>query len=224
MTGFKKSSAVRKTDGRRTNAGALSRSPSAYHHGDLQDALIAATEDILAAQGAEGFTLREAARRAGVSPGAPAHHFGNASGLLTEVAIRGYNDLERALKNAAPKDNSAKQRLHAQGVAYLRFALRYPGRFRLMFSNSRLLADDERLSVAAKLAYLELKSAVAGIVGNASEDVEIASISAWSTVHGFAMLALDGKFGKAASGKGQAAIIGVLNRVLENIWPLDPLA
>jgi AcrR family transcriptional regulator len=187
----------------------------------LQDALIVATEEILAAQGAEGFTLREAARRAGVSPGAPAHHFGNVSGLLTEVAIRGYNDLERALKNAAPKNSSAGQRLHAQGEAYLRFALRYPGRFRLMFSNSRLLADDERLSLAAKLAYLELKSAVAGIVGNAPKDVEVASISAWSAVHGFATLALDGKFGNAASGKGHAAIIGVLNEVLENIWPLD---
>src|SRR6266480_4541178 len=71
---------------------------SGYHHGDLQEALIAATEAILADHGAERFTLREAARRAGVSPAAPSHHFGNAPGLLTEVAIRGYDELAATLK------------------------------------------------------------------------------------------------------------------------------
>jgi AcrR family transcriptional regulator len=199
----------------------LSKSSSSYHHGDLQDALIAATEEILAVQGAEGFTLREAARRAGVSPGAPAHHFGNASGLLTEVAILGYRELARALKKAASEKASARQRLHGQGLAYLRFALRHPGRFRLMFSNSRLLSDDERLHAAAKSAYLELESTIAEMVGQAPDDIEIASISAWSAVHGFATLALEGRLGKKARGKGQSAITALLGRMLENIWPLD---
>jgi AcrR family transcriptional regulator len=220
MTGFKMSQVLRKTVRKQTKVSI--GQTSSYHHGDLQDALIAATEEILAIEGAEGFTLREAARRAGVSPGAPAHHFGNASGLLTEVAIRGYNDLAHALKKAASQDASPKQRLHAQGVAYVRFALRHPGRFRLMFSNSRLLSDDERLGIAAKSAYLELKSVVAGVVGTAPKEVETVAIGAWSAVHGFATLALEGKFGKAAPGKGQAAVTALLAQVLENIWPLDP--
>lgn len=207
--------------GAKRASGSLSKSSSSYHHGDLQDALIAATEEILAVQGAEGFTLREAARRAGVSPGAPAHHFGNASGLLTEVAILGYQELVQALRNAASEKASAKRRLHRQGLAYVKFALRHPGRFRLMFSNSRLLSDDPRLSAAAKSAYLELESTIAEMVGQAPDDIEIASISAWSAVHGFATLTLEGRLGKKARGKGQAAITALLDRMLENIWPLD---
>jgi AcrR family transcriptional regulator len=220
MKAGKISVGARKAAKRRTHL-SVSKSSSSYHHGDLQDALIAATEEILAVQGAEGFTLREAARRAGVSPGAPSHHFGNASGLLTEVAIRGYLELAHALKKAATEKASAKERLHGQGLAYVRFALRYPGRFRLMFSNSRLLSDDQRLSAAAKSAYLELKSTIADIVGRAPEDIEIASIGAWSAVHGFATLALEGKFGNEASSKGQTAISALLSRVLENLWPIE---
>src|SRR5687768_5541186 len=73
----------------------------AYHHGDLQAALIAAAEDVLAEKGVSGFSLREAARRAGVSPAAPAHHFKDARGLLTAVAARGFQRLTETLIQAA---------------------------------------------------------------------------------------------------------------------------
>jgi AcrR family transcriptional regulator len=66
-----------------------------YHHGDLRSALISAAEEIIAAEGVEGFTLRKAARKAGVSPGAPTHHFGSMAGLLTQVARRSYEALGR---------------------------------------------------------------------------------------------------------------------------------
>src|SRR5580704_1626636 len=71
-----------------------------YHHGALRAALVAATEDLLLEQGVAGFTLRKAARRVGVSPSAPAHHFGDAAGLLSEVAILGFDEFARALRQA----------------------------------------------------------------------------------------------------------------------------
>src|ERR1700742_4950380 len=78
----------------------------AYHHGDLKDQLVAAAEAIILERGVEGFTLREAARRAGVSPAAPAHHFKDAKGLLAEVALRGFKDFGDAL-DAADKRGGA---------------------------------------------------------------------------------------------------------------------
>jgi len=201
-----------------------------YHHGDLQEALIAATEAILADQGAEGFTLREAARRAGVSPAAPAHHFKNAPGLLTEVAIRGYDALGAALKRAAAGKGSDHQRLQAQGLAYVGFALKFPGRFQMIFSNKRLVADDERLRSAIKAAYREFEIVVddliakqpAGTPQAAPEQARIVATVAWSTVHGFAKLALEGKFGAAETDAGRREIMARLRHVLEYLWPVCP--
>lgn len=199
-----------------------------YHHGDLQEALIAAAEDILADSGADGFTLREAARRAGVSPAAPSHHFGNAPGLLTEVAIRGYGELTRALVDAAAAHATPRERLHAQGQAYVRFALTFPGRFQMMFSNKRLLADDERLHAAAKAAYTPLKEVMGDLTREQDEgrppsaaQIDIAARAAWSAVHGFAKLALEGKFGAADSEAGRRAIKTGLRDVLDYLWPVD---
>src|SRR5690606_24754474 len=94
--------------------------PDAYHHGALRQALIDATEAILAEQGLEAFTLREAARRVGVSPAAPLHHFGSAAGLLTEVAILGFDALTRHLRDGAQAGGTdPAERLRSQGVGYV---------------------------------------------------------------------------------------------------------
>ena len=198
---------------------------SGYHHGDLQEALISATEAILADQGAEGFTLREAARRAGVSPAAPSHHFGNAPGLLTEVAIRGYNELGTALHHAAAGKGTVRERLHAQGLAYVAFALKYPGRFQMMFSNKRLVSDDERLRKAVKSAHREFEIVVEELLADGDADprkARIVSTVAWSTVHGFAKLALEGKFGGLSSEAGRREMMATLREVLNYLWPTDP--
>jgi AcrR family transcriptional regulator len=190
-----------------------------YHHGELQEALIVASEAILAERGAEGFTLREAARRAGVSPAAPSHHFGNAQGLLTEVAIRGYEALAGALQDAASRKQGAREKLHAQGLAYVEFALKHPGRFQMMFANKRLVADDLRLRQAIKAAGREFEVVVAELVGGVPKQAKTAAAAAWSTVHGFAKLALEGKFGSAKSESGRRQIMATLNDVLNFLWP-----
>src|SRR3546814_1306446 len=112
--------------------------PGAYHHGARRAALIEATEAILAERGLEGFTLREAARRVDVSPAAPLHHFGSAAGLLTEVAVLGFEALTQHLREGAQSGGSDPgARLRAQGMGYVRFALAYPARFQLMFRKDR---------------------------------------------------------------------------------------
>ncbi|MCP3370129.1 TetR/AcrR family transcriptional regulator [Bradyrhizobium cajani] len=190
-----------------------------YHHGELQEALIAASEAILAEQGAEGFTLREAARRAGVSPAAPSHHFGNAQGLLTEVAIRGYDALAGALREAASGKPGAREKLHAQGLAYVDFALRHPGRFQMMFANKRLVADDARLRQASRAAGHAFEIVVAELVGGTPKGAKTAAAAAWSTVHGFAKLALEEKFGSVKNEAGRREVMMTLNQVLNYLWP-----
>jgi len=179
---------------KRSTAPTRPRPEVGYHHGELQEALIAASEAILAEQGAEAFTLREAARRAGVSPAAPSHHFGNAQGLLTEVAIRGYDALAGALREAASGKQGVRDKLHAQGLAYVDYALRHPGRFQMMFANKRLVADDARLKQASRAA------------GHAFEVV-------------VAKLALEEKFGSVNNEAGRREIMMTLDQVLNYLWP-----
>jgi len=196
----------------------------AYHHGALRDALVEATEAILAERGLEGFTLREAARRVGVSAAAPLHHFGSAAGLLTEVAILGFEALTRHLREGARSGgNDPGARLRAQGTGYVRFALAHPARFQLMFRKDRL-TDDARLAAASQAAFAELEQAIRDYTGfPAGQPLDAPTharlLAAWSTVHGFAHLALDGKFAPLGQPTDPQAMQDTLRRILEQGWP-----
>jgi AcrR family transcriptional regulator len=200
-----------------------------YHHGDLQRALIAATEAILIERGVEGFTLREAARRAGVSAAAPAHHFGSAAGLLTEVALLGFETLTRFLRDGMAEGGAdPATRLQRQGVGYVRFARAHPARFLLMFRKDRLNWDDARLQAAGQAAFAELRDAVRAYRGIApGQPLDRAALTtvlaAWSTVHGFAHLALDGKFDGIGEAEGGSAVTeAILPEMLAGLWPTLP--
>lgn len=166
-----------------------------YHHGSLRDALIRATDQILLEKGAEGFALREAARRAGVSPAAPSHHFGSAAGLLSEVAVLGFDGLTASLRGARHAE-SARDQLRDQIIAYVRFAVANPGRFQVMFRKERLDVTYQGLKDAAERAFTELVASVARYMGTDSADPDVMARAAgyWSLAHGFAHLTLDGKF------------------------------
>lgn len=168
-----------------------------YHHGALRDALVQATESLLDEQGAEAFSLREVARRAGVSPAAPAHHFGDAAGLLTAVAEGGFAELTRALAAADGSSADAIAALRAQGVAYVRFAMAHPGRFRLMFRQGKL-RDEPGLHAQADAAFAVLVRGVCRAFGVADPALLQpahwqALTGLWSLVHGYAHLAIAGK-------------------------------
>lgn len=189
-----------------------------YHHGALRPALIEAAEAVLAERGTHGFSLREAARRAGVSPAAPAYHFGDASGLLTAVAAGAFRDLGDALE-AASASGSRAERIRAQGLVYVRFALANRARFDLMWRAALLRRDDPDYAAAAKRAFLLLQRAVGGPASPAEAPGApgtAAAIACWSTVHGFARLAIDGEFG-TAPGDAEAAAGTMLPLVLDHL-------
>jgi AcrR family transcriptional regulator len=183
----------------------------AYHHGALRDALIAATEALIAERGADGFSLREVARRSGVSPAAPAHHFGDAAGLLAAVARLAFDQLTEALEagNARGGDD-ALERLCEQGVGYVGFALAWPGRFALMF-RADLFRKDKALAASAHAAYQVLENGIRALYGLApAAPLETAQLHAlratWSIVHGFAHLMLAGQFDADLPRGGRSAL------------------
>lgn len=198
------------------------RLPDRYHHGDLKTALIRAADEILAEHGLEGFSLRAAARRAGVSAAAPAHHFGDTAGLLSEVAVLGFEELAKNLQVRASQA-TPMQRLRLQGRGYVHFAMTYPGRFQLMFRRELLNPDHAALQEAGARALAQLEGTIRAIrsipVGQPLDpQARAALLATWSTVHGFAHLALDGKLTHMGAG---ATLEDLLAQVLESLWP-DP--
>lgn len=201
----------------------------AYHHGALRDALIAATESLIAERGAHGFSLREVARRSGVSPAAPAHHFGDAAGLLAAVSKLAFDQLTEAL-NAGNARGAADplERLCEQGVGYVSFALSWPGRFALMF-RADLFSKDEALAASAHTAYVVLEDGIRdlyGMPGGAPLDTaQLHALRAtWSMVHGFANLLLAGQFDAQLPPGGRDALVReavapMLRQHLEALMP-----
>ncbi|KAF1706361.1 TetR family transcriptional regulator [Pseudoxanthomonas sacheonensis] len=211
-----------KISGMNRNQPPEERPADRYHHGDLRTALIRAADEILAEHGLEGFSLREAARRAGVSAAAPAHHFGGAAGLLSEVAVLGFQELAKNLQVDASQ-GTPTQRLRLQGMGYVRFAMTYPGRFQLMFRRDLLSPDHPALQEAGRRALLLLEETIRAIRSLPNQQpldpqAQAALLATWSTVHGFAHLALDGKLAHLSAG---APLDDLLAQVLESQWP-DP--
>jgi len=187
---------------------------STYHHGDLRQQLVAATEEIILERGVDGFTLREAARRAGVSPAAPAHHFKDARGLLSEVALLGFKEFGDALSAADRRGGDDPQkRLYEQGQAYVAFALKNPARFQLMFSHSKCDMGYRDLGAVADRSFKVLEGAVRAAMRLTATDEMTPDaygllMANWSLVHGFAHLALGGELdGPARKRGGKSAIL-----------------
>ena len=166
----------------------------AYHHGALKAALLDAADALLDEGGAGAVSLREAARRAGVSATAPYRHFADKEALLAALATRGFEQFGAALDEAA---RDASDPLAAMGLAYVRFALARPGRFRLMFGPGIDRSQFPELQAAAARAFERL---VAGVEANprpgrepdAGRNARTGAIAAWALVHGLAQLFLDG--------------------------------
>jgi AcrR family transcriptional regulator len=170
---------------------------AAYHHGALKQALLEVAESVLLDYGVEGFTLRECARRAGVSHGAPAHHFGDARGLLSEFTAVSFEQLEALMQDyrarAAPDGYS---QFVATGLAYVDYALAHRARFQLMFRSDRMDHGNQRLVAAGGRAYSQLQETLQLVVTQAkvrSGSLEPKIALAWSMVHGFATLMLDNR-------------------------------
>ena len=159
-----------------------------YHHGQLRPALIAAARAMLDEGGPDAVSLRETARRVGVSPTATYRHFVDKGALLAAVAAEGFRDFAAAL--AAPMREG--RHVSAMGRAYVDFALLHPGLFRLMFSP--LMAERGRypeLNEASQSAFEVLRTAAAGSAPG-DDEIETTAIAAWALAHVLAHLLLDG--------------------------------
>jgi AcrR family transcriptional regulator len=175
------------------NPAKTSGSARPYHHGDLRRAILGAALDVIADEGPSALSLRDLARRAGVSHAAPAHHFKDRVGLLTAIAAEGFGLLATALDDAAD--------LRDAGVRYVRFAREYPAHFQVMFAPELLRENDLELTTARTLAGVRLRAAVSALPSEGrGPDTRLAGIAAWSLAHGFATLLishnLDGQVGE----------------------------
>ncbi|MDL5202030.1 TetR/AcrR family transcriptional regulator [Streptomyces sp. ALI-76-A] len=154
-----------------------------YHHGDLRRAILTAALDVIAADGPSALSLRDLARRAGVSHAAPAHHFKDRTGLLTAIAAEGFGLLAGTVREAAD--------LKDAGVRYVRFARDHPAHFAVMFAPELLRPDDLELTTARALAADALRDAVSAVRSeDLGVDARLAGVAAWSLAHGFATLLL----------------------------------
>ncbi len=161
---------------------------------------------MLERDGPEALSLREAARRAGVSHNAPYRHFADRAALLAALSAEGFDAL--AARMLAAAEDAPARRLAACGGAYVRFALDEPNLFRLMFGGLVRSPGHPELAAAAARAYAVLQ----GETGAAPE-ANPRAVAAWATVHGLAHLLLDQQIpevrgDRAAAERLIAAILG----------------
>jgi len=164
-----------------------------YHHGNLREALVAAAVDLISQHGPEGFTVAEAARLAGVSPGAPYRHFRDAEALLAEVALRGFERFAEALSAAcAGAQPDALRAYEALGRAYLGFARREPAYYAAMFETRIAHEAHPALFAASDRAFGVLRDATEALVARLPEGrrppVLMVALHVWAMSHGIASL------------------------------------
>jgi AcrR family transcriptional regulator len=159
-----------------------------YHHGDLRRVVLDAAVTALLETGPGRLSLRDLARRAGVSHAAPAYHFGDKAGLLTAIAAEGFDLLADAL-TAAHGDAGGFLEV---GVAYVRFAIDHRAHFEVMFRPDLYRPDDAAVQAARQRSADALYGGAGSLTAaQRGPDVRLAGVAAWSLVHGFATLWLN---------------------------------
>lgn len=175
-----------------------------YHHGNLRRTLLDAAVSLIGAVGPRAFTLREVARRAGVSHNAPYRHFASKDELLLAVAAEGFERLAAVMRETMAVGGSPRERLELCGCGYVDFALRWPQHLMVMFDLPA--ARDERCATAPQIGEDAFRVLLDGIVAAQqsgdlpSGDPRPLAWTAWSLVHGIAKLATGGNLPLDAPG------------------------
>jgi len=167
-----------------------------YHHGNLKDALLDAAAALITEVGPQYFTLREVARRAGVSHNAPYRHFRDKDELLAAVAEQGFERLTKAMNKAASRGETALDRWKLSGHGYIAFALRWPQHFYVMFDAAFEMPKYPECAAAGESAF----SALLHFIADAQDEERLAAgdplplaLTSWSVVHGLAKLAINNR-------------------------------
>jgi AcrR family transcriptional regulator len=169
---------------------------SSYHHGDLRAQLIAAVRDLVESHGPDGFSVAEAARRAGVSSAAPYKHFRDRPELLRAVAAEGMDRLRAAMEAACQRHPAGSvSSIAAIGQAYVDFARGGPGVFRLVFGLTGGHEDDPHLQAMGVACFGVVLRAVAAVLDAPPDDpaVRQRAYMLWTCVHGHSFLTIDNK-------------------------------
>jgi AcrR family transcriptional regulator len=174
-----------------------------YHHGNLPEALVAATLALIEAKGPHGFTFAEVARKAGVSPAAPYRHFASLDALMAEVARRGFEIFADLLEHAWDEGRpSPLSSFEAVGRAYLAFARTEPGYYQAMFEAGVSNAADPALRAASDRAIGALTRASAELARRLPPDkrppIHMMSFHIWAMSHGVVELFARGSAGRSA--------------------------
>jgi AcrR family transcriptional regulator len=175
-----------------------------YHHGDLRHALIQASLALISEEGFAALTLREVARRAGVTHAAPYRHFADKEALLAAVAEEGFRTMTSRMRERMAQESSPTQRVSACGVAYVLFAIQHPAHFRVMFGpHFTRRVDHGTLAAEGGNAFgLLVESLIEGQkAGQVREGEPLPlALMAWSLVHGLASLLVDGQLPQVGEG------------------------
>ena len=172
--------------------------PRSYHHGNLKQALLKASLELIRKSGAGAFTLREVARMAGVSHNAPYRHFRDKEDLLAALAAEGFDLLTAAMVKAAGSASGAMERFRLSGRGYVEFALRYPQHFAVMFDapwprDPHHQCHGRRASGRLRTLVGYVEACQARGDSCRRETPGHFALLAWSMVHGVAKLAISGR-------------------------------
>ena len=185
----------------------------AYHHNDLRNALIAEAIKVLGESGIAGLTLRELARRLGVTHTAPYAHFADKQQLLTGVADVGFGLLAGELIDARNRHTDPADAFVALGVAYVRFAQKNPELYRLMFVAADLPTGEEcKMSEQGERAFRVVVDAISQLEMPLPVPLEELAVAAWATVHGVAMLEIDSRM-KTKTEKSSVELVTLASKV-----------
>lgn len=200
-----------------------------YHHGDLREELLRASLHLIETEGLAAVSLRRVAREAGVSPGAPYHHFSDRAALLAAISTRGFEQLGAQLISAREQADGPRDAIIRMTVAYVEFARASPGYFRLMFRPE--LHQPEKhpeTEAAGDAAYAVLEDIIDDATrtgGLPPEDAETLALSLWSLAHGLASLTVDGKLELRSAQMGTTAsaladrVTRMFADLLDSRWP-----
>jgi AcrR family transcriptional regulator len=169
------------------------KSPRGYHHGDLRRVLLAAALKLLDSRGVDAVTVRAVAREADVAHSAPANHFKDRTALLTQLAVKIFQALNKKIDAACAQSGPAKrEQIEAFANVVLRFAFKHPQRYRLLWRADSIDQSQFEYQASGGAVYGRLREIMAN--GNAphllSPDTHV--VAAWALVHGYISLRLDG--------------------------------
>jgi len=170
-----------------------------YHHGNLKEALISAGLEILSEHGLEGLSLRNVAKKIGVSHTAPYNHFPDKQALLAAISTAGHEQLHQILLDIFEKSKDTSPNIILEiAWAYLQFALEYPDKFKLMFSGALEEEGDHPEYIEISRKSIALFEEIIVYCQNKGQlpagEVDIIAIRIWSLVHGFTCLMLENQF------------------------------